>query len=293
VSEHAAAASTSEPFIADLNEVIGKNMLLFKPGFRNPQLDYHNIEAVTRNVSYSLPPPGDGPVDSIAQMSYVNDTTVPQRIVFEDTKETNWRFQLALTYGIRMKQSVNASIDLKKILSFGGGFEWEVSLSSSATMETSVKRTFKWSLPIDVPAKTRVEATAIVKTKLLSPQFTADVEITANKNNYNTGRQVYLYENVPGGEWWRNPLGGWVFMMNQSPRNFYLINENQVGCRAQGTIKGAWGHVFEIVVTQRDLNGNVVSVNSFDPSLFHDSGDLPALVEENEAKKLRQGVGLT
>jgi hypothetical protein len=283
--------------ITELSKVITSNAARWKPELRNPTLYDKNITATVTQMHFSAPNPRGTAPQELHQVTYENRTDQEQTFTIRDSKETSWAFELSITYGLKMTQSLNAKIGLEKIIELGGSVEWEVSLSTTAKVSTTVKRTFSWDMPLRVPKRSKVTAWVMVKTQFLEPDFTANVEIAARDNQFNTGKLVYVYENVSDGDWWRTNLSWWVAIYGWPP-NFYAIDGDRVGFRTRGKIRGTWGNSCYIVTEQRELNGSLISssVLSPDPEAPGGMAEIttaagPVEAGSDEAASLRAALG--
>jgi hypothetical protein len=279
---------TLAPEITDLSEVMAKTARTFKPDFRNPAVDYHNVQATVKEFRFSNLDPRLGAPQSLRHLDYTNDSSVDQTTTFKDTAESTVKLALSMTAGFRYKEGVNGSISLKKIIEVGGSHEWEFSLSATTSVEKSFSQKWEWELPIRVPAKRRVVATALLSTLYVTPEFTADIDIVAGKNNYNTGTQVYVYENVSGGEWWRWTLENWVFAYGNPPR-FNRVSADQVRYQAAGRIQGVYGKQVVINIKEYTIGGALTSVRNY--AVDGATGTAELLGEEAIVAPARAGEG--
>jgi hypothetical protein len=261
------------PEITDLTEVRAKSVRVSRPNFRNPAVDYHNVEASVREFRFRNLDPRLGEPQSLRQIDYTNGSSVEQTTTFKDTAETTVKLALSMTAGFRYKQELKGSVSIKKFLEVGGGHEWEFSLSSTTTAERSFTQKWEWELPIRVPARRRIVATALLSTLYVTPEFTADVDVLAKTNNYNTGTQVYVYENVAHGEWVRWDLQSWVFAYGASPR-FTPVSADQVRYQAAGRIQGVYGKQVVINIKEYEIGGALTSVRDYAIDALAGTADL-------------------
>ena len=291
--------------ITNLSDVITKTWLAVKPDFRKILgVGLDNVEATVKKVTFSRTDPREGRPEQLDQYDYTNESDLEQSTTFTRKMETTTKVGISVTLGFTHKLAVEMKGSLKGIFEVGGSAEFQISLSATTTLEKSFTQSWEWSLPLRVPPRTKIVATALLKTEYKEPEFTADVEIVANKNNHPHNEpynKVYVHaDTLRGNEWWYWSLQHSVFGAG-SPPNFSETKDlNRVLFHAKGKIEGTQGRTVQIVVKQYNLDTgelsglNVYTLNDatgmFDSVDTTDEGNLLMSKEQDETILEQEGL---
>lgn len=245
------------PEVVDLEKVIAANTLRWKPDFRNPTLDAHNLETSVGPIKWGPVNRLEGQPLVLVEREYRNNSSTEQPDTFRVKQATRSTFEIAITAGLRVRTEVTGKLTLKGVVEIGATGEIEVSLSATGRYQHEFTQEWELESSLRIPARRRILAKAMLKTYAVSPRFEAPVTIRARKNNYNTGTNVYVYENVARGNWYRLALAGWVFL-NAYPPRFSRVDDDAVMYRAEGSVEGVYGYRLFADVNEYDLDSGLL-----------------------------------
>jgi hypothetical protein len=233
-------------------------------GYRNFQPDYHNVTVAVGDMTLRNLDHRPGAPISLVQVSYRNDTKHDQTVGFSEERKTTASVGLSMTAGLKYRHALTGKIAVKKIFEIGETQELEFSLSATTRFDVAVEQKWAWNLPITIPARSTIHASAIVSTVYVEPELDIQVNIKSGKNDHPHDlpyNKVYTVAEFKNGDKWERriyytSLYGWLAGV---PGFQWAGDQNSVRYDARAKLTGTRGLKLYIELKQEPIDGGLGS----------------------------------
>jgi hypothetical protein len=253
----------SDP-IVNLDDAFEAGFKKWFSGYRNFHVDYPNVTVEVGDMTLRNLDRRPGTPISLVQVTYRNDTKHDQTVQFSEERKTAASVGLSMTAGLKYRHALTGKLAVKKVFEIGETQELEFSLSTTTRFDVTVEQKWAWNLPIIIPARSVVHASAIVSTVYVEPELDVRVNIKSGKNDHPHDlpyNKVYTVAEFKEGERWEKKiyytsLYGWLA---GGPGFQWTGDQNFVRYDARAKLTGARGLSLYIELKEEPIGGGLGS----------------------------------
>ena len=114
-------------------------------------------------------------ISTLKSVEYENGLNIPQKFELEVTEKITTKKIWSRTAGLESALQVSVKAGVPKLVEILGKFSLTLSVSSTHGTENTTERTEKWNFPVNVPAKSKIQATVSIGKADINLPYTGNI----------------------------------------------------------------------------------------------------------------------